>query len=455
MFTSVLYANTEYTREIQSSINEPIRIYFSEIFPEEGNMSRFFTNENMENDFVYVQGDFRMEELRKALETQPTEVNILRQLGLSPAELSQRATLNGLPEIEYVDLYLDGNEVVINFKNNNHSSERLLNHDAIFEAFNIRENIIYLYEDRQAFTVRFEEVKFSRNELEEVFAILHDIDFNDTGISSMWVDTVTNQVKIGVSNTFNFDDALNNIINFLVNEHKVYDREYYLNIIHLIICEFGFDFRLDDPKITKDIDNDIEKSNILLSEEEAVTSQSGINITFGSMITTFPSQWYSAGFPLRNGFVTTGHGSTATSQFVYRGSATTQNQLIGFVSDRNMSASHDSAFVTFYSGNTFTNNFSLIFSNTLPVRNSSIAGNGAATGSRTMTVLENNVTISDGHTTWTQAIIMDGPSSGGDSGGPYFRDSGNMRTIFGIHRGVGPFNGVMRRIAVQMRNINH
>jgi Trypsin-like serine proteases, typically periplasmic, contain C-terminal PDZ domain len=432
-------------RKTRGGEYEPEKVLYSEIYSEKS--TNFSLNENSEAS-IYVQGETTLEELRETVDSLVTDEIILNKIGFYPEQIKSDYSRNDKysEQLEYVGLYLDDNsqEVILQFKNNdNKLKQDLVSSNNGYKNINslIKNDKISMY-GNETFSIKTEEVKYSKNELEEIFKLLDKFNWSDNGIVSMWVNVPTNQVEVNIANSYEINTVYSNIVKYLLDEHNQYDIDYYSNIV----C-------LSSGSTLNDLRDPIEERNIN-NNEKLISSSSRAyydNITYGSQITTIGSGiWYSAGYPWRSGFVTCAHGVQGNYNFVYYGNNT--NYKLGSTSQYSYNNYQDSAYVTFDSGKSFTNSYSMTYSNVLPSIGSRISATGAYGGSRTGTVKSNSVSImGDTGMRFYELIQTTINTYGGDSGGPLFVDNGSRRTIYGIVKGQDNVYSYF----VAFKNINH
>lgn len=315
---------------------------------------------------------------------QITDSNILDKLNINvlPSDeysLRRSVSSNTFDENHFGGIYIEGDEVILQFVKNTVSLEKSIKHLS-GSSVDFNENGQY--------SVKIEAVDNSEVTLMEIHDILAE-NMHELGISTLGVDVFSNKEEIGIilNDDESFDDCVFEIVNYLEENALDFNGENYHDV--LIFHE-----------ITQDDLPDLIPTS--LDDADGRPELRGGNVGLGHLVNngadTATVSFRAVG---SNGFITTGH-AFRNGQTIYQGRSTANE--IGVVKRVTHNGSDDSAYVEFTNNTTYYKPLNEAYISSYPTVGSTYSMSGGISGTRSGTIVKNTYTYTYSGRTWSNLI---------------------------------------------------
>ena len=160
------------------------------------------------------------------------DVNILSRIGLTLVEHEEFAAEYVKPRLEFGGLYVsEQSYLIIQLKNNDPLSITIQDNETLSSMLGVSRSEIRTSASQPLLAIKYEEVRFSYRELNEIVNLLLDTQLQYKMLTFLASCVFNNNVSVGVDIGADIDVALDNIIEYLLITCGTHDEDYYRDII--------------------------------------------------------------------------------------------------------------------------------------------------------------------------------------------------------------------------------
>ena len=164
----------------------------------------------------------------------------LAQIGLTIADHEDFIREYKMPRLEFGGMRVSDcqRNLIIQLKNNDPYNIDISDHESLRYIIGAKRSEVSLDSHTHVYNVKFEEVRFSSRELNEIANLLaNERQMRYHNLNLLIADVLYNRVTIGISPDEDADATLKSIVKYLMDAHGIYDENYYRDIIRMVEFE--------------------------------------------------------------------------------------------------------------------------------------------------------------------------------------------------------------------------